>query len=388
MCDYDLISIGRAPSLIVVGTGEKPVGRFMKIKVIGLAILALGFWSAVGADVAADEVRSLLDAPILPGSGLPCPAPESYSRSRPGPPGMPTAVGLNMMIQDISRFSDVDQTMTLDLYVMMRWHDPRLADPDRGEKSADCPVPDEDLWMPLIEPENLRSQKLFYPARFLVDASGTVTYVRRLLVEVANSLDLHDFPFDHHEFRITLWPSLSDAEEIEFFPLRERIALNNEISTHGWKVAVPVASARESERTGRIGRYYRYDVEIGMTRDWRNYAWKLGVPLILIVLMAYTVYFIPPSSVAQQVGVGMTSMLTLIAYMLALNGSLPKIPYLTRADTLFVGCAMLVFLGLLKAILTTVWVQKEAHSTIAQIDRIGRWLYPILLLSVVVVALI
>ncbi len=360
----------------------------MKIKVPGLLFLMLSVLGTVDAGATADDARGFLEAPILPGSGLPCPSEADFSRSRPDPAGTPTVVGLNMMVQDISRFSDVDQTMTLDLYVMMRWHDPRLADANRGEGSANCAVPGEGLWMPLIEPENLRSQRLFYPPRFLVDANGTATYVRRLLVEVANTLDLRKFPFDHHEFRITLWPAMSNAEEIQFYPLRERIVVNSDITTHGWKVAVPVASARESERTGRIGTYHRYDVKIGMTRDWRNYAWKLGVPLILIVLMAYTVYFIPPSSVAQQVGVGMTSMLTLIAYMLALNGSLPKIPYLTRADTLFVGCAMLVFLGLLKAILTTVWVQKEAHSTIAQIDRIGRWLYPILLLSVVVVALI
>ncbi len=359
----------------------------MQNKVLSLAILALGIWCAVDADAMADDARGFLDAPILPGSNLPCPSEADFSRSRPDPAGTPTVVGLNMMVQDISRFSDVDQTMTLDLYVMMRWHDPRLADASRGQGSANCPVPGEGLWMPLIEPENLRSQRLFYPPRFLVDANGTATYVRRLLVEVANTLDLRKFPFDHHEFRITLWPAISGAEEIEFYPLRERLALNSEISTQGWQVEVPIASVRESERNGRIGTYYRYDVDIGMTRDWRNYAWKLGLPLILIVLMAYTVYFIPTASVGQQVAVGMTSMLTLIAFMLALNGSLPRIPYLTRADTLFVGCALLVFLGLLKAIMTTVWVEKEANMTIARVDRIGRWLYPLALLVIILAAL-
>jgi hypothetical protein len=124
-----------------------------------------------------------------------------------------------------------------------------------------------------------------------------------------------------------------------------------------------------------------------MTRHWGYFAWKLGVPLLLIVLMAYTVYFIPPTGVAQQVGVGMTSMLTLIAYMLALGGSLPKISYLTRADRLFVGCAVLVFLGLLKAILTTVWVAKDAKDTIRRVDRLGRWFYPVALLGILLIGL-
>jgi hypothetical protein len=55
------------------------------------------------------------------------------------------------------------------------------------------------------------------------------------------------------------------------------------------------------------------------------------------VSMAYGVYFIPASAVAQQIGLGTTSMLTLIASMLALGSTLPKIPYLTRADRFFVA---------------------------------------------------
>jgi hypothetical protein len=74
--------------------------------------------------------------------------------------------------------------------------------------------------------------------------------------------------------------------------------------------------------------------------------------------------------------------------MLALGSSLPKISYLTRADRLFVGCAFLVFVGLLKAVLTTGWVHREAKETIRHVDQLGRWLYPIALLVVVAGALL
>jgi hypothetical protein len=73
----------------------------------------------------------------------------------------------------------------------------------------------------------------------------------------------------------------------------------------------------------------------------------------------------------------MTSVLTLIAYMLTLGNSLPKISYLTLADKVFVGSAVLVFLGLLKGISTLVLVQRERKTTIDRLDRAGRWLYPV-----------
>jgi hypothetical protein len=351
--------------------------------------LVLGFWSQSSqAQAPEQEVSQYLDTRLNARSGVSCPSPELYSPLRPDPEGQPTVVGMALMFQDISRLSDVDQTMSADVYIAVRWRDPRLADPSRGEGSADCPDPGKQLWTPLVEPENLRSRQLFYDKRFLVDANGTVTLTRRILVEIANPLDLHDFPFDKHQFRITLWPAVSRTDEVVFHSLDSWLSINPDLSLLGWQVGAPAASVRESTRMGRGGTYSRYDVTIEFTRDWGYYALKLGVPLILIVLMAYTVYYIPPSAVAQQVGVGMTSMLTLVAYMLALGNSLPKISYLTRMDQLFVGCAVLVFLGLIKAILTTRWVQQEATHVIETVDRLGRWLYPIALLLVMLTALV
>jgi len=150
-----------------------------------------------------------LERPVNPRSGLPCPTPDQYSRERPDPPGAPTVVGAAMFFQDVTQFNDVDQTLTADVYVVVRWRDPRLADPRRGDGSAECPLPGANLWSPIVEADNLRARQQFYDARFLVDGKGTITYSRRLLVQVANPVDLRNFPFDHHAWTFTLWPMLA-----------------------------------------------------------------------------------------------------------------------------------------------------------------------------------
>jgi len=364
--------------------GRAATGRGLGRRRVLVAVLLAACALAIRAE--ARDIREDLEAPVNPRSGIPCPSPELYSPLRPDPAHGPTVVGLDMVFMDISRLDDVEQTLTADVYVILRWRDARLADPARGDGAAVCPDPGNALWMPLVEPENLRSRQVFYDRRFLVDADGTVTLARRFLIEVANALDLHEFPFDRHPFRITLWPVLSGTEEVVFHPLRRQPRVNPGRSVLGWDVGVPTAGTETADRFGR-GRFSRYDVVIELTRQWHFYALKLGVPLLLIVLMAYSVYFIPPANIAQQVAVGMTSMLTLIAYMLALGGSLPRISYLTRADRLFVGCAILVFLGLVKAILTAIWVDAKAHAVVGRVDRLGRWLYPTALLLVTVAAL-
>ena len=72
----------------------------------------------------------------------------------------------------------------------------------------------------------------------------------------------------------------------------------------------------------------------------------------------------------------MTSMLTFIAYMLAFGDGLPKISYLTRADLFFVGSAILVFVGLVKTLVTIHLESEEPNRTVERLNRFGMWAYP------------
>lgn len=354
------------------------VGALLLARVIALVVV--GAFPVLPAEVPADVVADL-ERQAGTRSGAACPDSALYSLDRPDPAAGPTVVALGMFFQDIASLSDVDQTLDTDVYVIARWRDPRLADPARGDASVECPAPEGRLWIPPLEPENLRGRQSFYPTRFLVDGKGVVTYARRLWVKLSHPLDFRDFPLDRHRWRVTLWPVVSQTDEVVFHPLRRFTATNDPLSIQGWQVGKPRAEASTGPRVPRAGSFARFDVELDFERDWSYHAWKLGVPLTLIVLMAYGVYFIPASAVPQQIGLGMTSMLTLIAYMLTLGGTLPRISYLTRADRFFVGSAILVFLGLVKAVAAISLAQKPDSHVLDRLTRWGRWAFPIAMLA-------
>jgi neurotransmitter-gated ion-channel len=357
-----------------------------RARALALGLLLGSLTGAGAAEEPPADVAAELEREVAPRTGATCPDPRAYSLARPDPDGVPTVVGVGLFFQDVVSLNDVDQTLDADVYVVERWRDSRLADPARGEGSAECPASEGRLWMPALEPESLRGRQAFYPARFLVNGRGVVTYGRRVFVKLSYPLDFRDFPLDRHRWMVTLWPVLSRADEVVFHPLRRVTAINDRLSIQGWRVGAPTAQASTGPRVARAGTYARYDVLLDLERDWSYHAWKLGLPLTLIVLMAYGVYFIPGSAVAQQIGLGMTAMLTLIAYMLTLGGTLPRISYLTRADRFFVGSAVLVFLGLVKALSTTVLANTPRAGMIARADRWGRWLYPVGMLANFVLA--
>jgi hypothetical protein len=353
---------------------------------VSVLVLAAGVAALLGGGVAfleetpADVVADL-ERVVGARSGAACPDAGAYSLGRPDPAAGPTVVGLGVFFQDVASLSDVDQTLDTDAYVIARWRDPRLADPARGDAAVECPVPEGRLWMPAIEPENLRGRQVFYPTRFLVDGRGVVTLGRRLWVKLSHPLDFRDFPVDRHRWKVTLWPVLSRSDEIVFHPIGRVTGMNEQLSIQGWRVGAPRAEASTGPRVARAGSFARFDVELVLERNWGYHAWKLGVPLTLIVLMAYGVYFIPATALPQQIGLGTTSMLTLIAYMLALGSGLPRIAYLTRADRFFIGSAVLVFLGLVKAVATAALAQGPHAGALDRVNRWGRWVFPLAMLA-------
>jgi hypothetical protein len=87
---------------------------------------------AFAAEHKLEEIKAWLDSPIEPRGTGSCPAPEHFSLTRPDSSGTPTVVGLAVLFQDVSALSDVDQTISADLYLVERWLDPPAC---RGEES-------------------------------------------------------------------------------------------------------------------------------------------------------------------------------------------------------------------------------------------------------------
>jgi neurotransmitter-gated ion-channel len=340
---------------------------------------------ALAAKYPIDEIKAALDEPIAPRATGSCPTPERFSVTRPDPEGVPTLVGLAVQFQDVSALNDVDQTIASDLYLVARWLDPRLADSNRGDGSVDCTASLKPFWMPAIEPENLRVRQRFYDDRVLLNARGIVTVVRRLLVQVVQPMDFTDFPLDRHTWKFTVWPVYSNASELLFYALPATSGPERP-TIQGWRISAPTAQTAVAQRSNRLGAFARFDAVLELRRMPQFYAWKLGLPLLLIGLMAYLVYFIPPAMVPQQIALGMTSILTAVAYMFALTSSLPRIGYVTRADRLFVGVITLAFLSLVKGVLTTGLQSSGRLDLVAKFDRVGRWLYPTIMASVFISA--
>ena len=112
-----------------------------------------------------------------------------------------------------------------------------------------------------------------------------------------------------------------------------------------------------------------------------HYVIKAITPLALIVMMSWVVFWIDPKQVPNQLSVAVTTVLTLIAYHIALSGRLPEIPYLTHMDKFLFTSTVLVFMALIEVVITSHLASLNKLQLAHRIDLTARWAFPLLFIS-------
>jgi hypothetical protein len=122
--------------------------------------------------------------------------------------------------------------------------------------------------------------------------------------------------------------------------------------------------------------YSGYSFEFTASRNVQHYILKVILPLVLIVMMSWAVFWIEPATSNSQISVAVTSMLTLIAYRFAVDSQLPRLPYMTRLDALFLTSTLLVFFSLIEVLVTTIPDNHQQTERAKKLDRYCRVIFP------------
>ena len=127
------------------------------------------------------------------------------------------------------------------------------------------------------------------------------------------------------------------------------------------------------------------EIDVVVRRRYRYYIWKVFLPLLAMVAIAYSAFWIKTSDYYTQISITLTAILTEIAFLFAISTSLPKVPYLTFIDAFFLvsfgfSCACIVELVAVHQGLE--WNRPEYAARVRTISRI---LYPVIYVAVLVV---
>jgi hypothetical protein len=314
--------------------------------------------------------------------GATAPSPLPPTPPRPEAEAGPTKVSYAIWINDITKIDSVAQTFSANLVLFLSWRDPQLAHAGPGTKQYAV----DSIWNPRIVIANEAGEvERSLPEVLDVAPNGTVIYRQRLIGSFAQSLNLRAFPFDHDTFRVQIVALGYRPEEVELIPearaleagLREGVGLAEKLTIQDWRV-ISTSSRVQPYRLVPGLEHAAFSFEFTAARKAQHFAVKVIIPLILIVMMSWAVFWIEPNDANTQMAVAVTAMLTLIAYRFAVDADVPKLPYLTRLDEFILMSSVLVFLSLIEVLVTTRFSNHDRLKQAHTIDRHCRWIFPLL----------
>ena len=266
------------------------------------------------------------------------------------PPAHPTRVEIDIEVVEVSQIQDHDQKFDIEFNAYFVWQDPRLAFDSSREGVSKKVLAADELWTP----DPLLVDELDVDARggatAHVQPDGTVFLNRYYRGTITGVFDLHEFPLDRHDLEVALEATSYEADEVEFSVGEVKAVHPEHAVPHGWKLVDISAEAGESRYARTNETFSLLRMTIRVARDPHFYLWSIILPLIPIMATAWSVFWMDPKEFSSQVGVGITAMLTVVAYRITIDSSLPPLTYMTRMDYFLLVCQTFVFIAFMATV--------------------------------------
>lgn len=307
--------------------------RAIALTVIAIALLCWGSIARAGSipptpsgpSAVTEAANPLLNPPVSDGYRLP--------------------VGIAMRVINLSDVDEVGQRFKMVGYLTAHWKDPRLAFTPQASWEKFRTYSSDQVWHPRFDFVNGIVPHSAYDVTIRVFPDGTVRYSERSSAELSNTYRLRTFPFDKQTLEILIHPTVADDALVTLIP--EGVgAMSAEPRVYDslaqWEITGMDAVVERVPGAGgdSIGEV-RFTISIA--RHFNFYIWKVFLPLLLMVVLSWTVFWIDPTELSSQVQISVTTILTVIAFAFAIQANLPKVPYLTFIDVFFLICYLFVF---------------------------------------------
>lgn len=295
--------------------------------------------------------------------------------------GSPIAVEIALHVMNITSIDEVRGTFKMIAYLLAQWQDRRLAYTPRypGEKFRI--LAPGSVWQPRFEFVNSVEPHMIYDSVLQVTPAGMVTYIERDSAALSTEFRLRRFPFDRQTLSLFVHPFIDQAPIVVFHDDDPLTSITTEQKLYSalpeWNIENIQAHTKLVAIQGRRTRIAEARFDIMVARRYGFYIWKVFLPLLLMVLLSWTVFWVDHRDLAVQVQISVTTILTVIAFAFAITLSLPKVPYLTVIDGFFLTCYLFVFLTAIELTCVHVANRYRQDSSGLRIRRVSRLLLPL-----------
>lgn len=318
---------------------------------------------------------------------------EPIPAGMPNPPARPTRVRCAVLIIDVVELDDVNENFQAEIAVLASWNDPRLAFDPQVEgtdvKRFQGAFQFYELfkgWWPQLLILNEVGRSDPKAVMLTIQPDGTVQYREQRDAVFETPMALHDFPFDTQRLKASMIPFGSTTDEV-LLEVDEQYAgatddlvrREQDVNVSGWNLQHLTMAVDETfvlTGTGQT-RFSRLVTTIQLERRSWQYVWEILFPLIVLVSVVWSIFWVEIDSLADRLNISFIGVLTIVAYQFVLVENMPRMSYLTFLDSVLIASFVMMALTVPQSLLIHSLVRKGRQRLGRTIDRTSRWAFPL-----------
>jgi len=317
-----------------------------------------------------------------------------------GPPaeGGPVVVHAAFQLQNINAIDEQTETFEFTGILTLTWLDRRQAfspdDEQVQEKIYQGNYQFNELspaWYPQVVLANESGLYESDAVLLRVKPDGTNTLVQTINAVARADFDLRRYPFDRQRLEAVFEILGFDTSEVIMQAAPESSSARYEgLRMPEWTIAGIDSSTGEisAPYAGRLGRAATFVLTIDARRQSLFLMRLVVAPLILIVMLSWSVFWMDRSSLGDRINVSFVGILTAVAYQIVVGDIMPKISYFTLMNgflnfSFWVMCATVVINLVVGAC--------DQRGNVARgdlIDRRCRYVFPLVYFSLLILAVV
>jgi len=306
----------------------------------------------------------------------------------PPPGGLPVKIEGGVYFLNLVSVDEKAQTFTADIYLNICWKDTRLASKLKNGEAAIPAVYIEaaaeeklkEIWWPHLEFVNA-SQPDITNRYISIQPDGTVNYQLGLTAEFRGKFNFHTFPFDRQDLPVRIQSFLFEKDVVIFVPDKRKIGVSQDASYDDLQFDGVTVRAVENLLNLQAGNehYSELEATLHVKRNFDHYIWQVMLPLLLILSISWSVFFIPSDAVGDRISISLTCLLAGIAFQFAVTANLPSISYTTVLDRVFTLSYLCIAFGVAVSVIENAWHRKDKACK-HRLNKAARWMMPLLFL--------
>ena len=311
----------------------------------------------------------------------------------PNPPASPTRVQCAILILDVIDIDDVNESFEAEVAILATWNDPRLAF-DAEAEGTDRKLFQGEYqfgevfrgWWPQLMILNEVGRGDTKAIKIEVFPDGRVRYAAQRHAQLETPMALHAYPFDTQRLRASLL-AFTDTTDQVVLEVNQQLAgttddyvrREQDVNVAGWQlkhVGMVVDEMSMAVGSGQ-NNYSRMVTTIHLQRRSWQLVWQMLFPLLVIVSMIWSIFWINGESLADRLNVSFIGILTIVAYQFVVLDDMPRMSYLTFTDSLLLVSFLTMSATIPESLFANSLMRAGRRTEAVRLDRVCRWAFPL-----------